>query len=395
MKVWDTISGQQTLTLRGHTASVDSVAFNEDGTRLASAADTVKIWDATSGQELLTLRGDNSGFSNAVFSPDGRRLASARGDGIIKLWNATTGEETLTLKGHSRHVGNVVFSPDGKRLASTSYDNTVKVWDATTGEQMLTLKGHTRQVYFVAFAPDGKRLASGSEDRMVKVWDAISGQETLSLKGHELGVHSVAFSPDGQRLASASGDGTIKVWDARPWTPDLRIDTEARGLIHFLRSQDKTHQEWLDAITADQTISDVVRGRALRFARDWIGYERTIPDPTDSYELALRAGKMVRRGELAIAVRIGDKLRESQPEDNSNHYNAACVYALCAAFVTKDKPAPTEAEKLERQKFVNLAIECLQQAIASGWDDFDHMRKDTDLNVLHDLPEFEALFPKK
>ena len=73
----------------------------------------------------------------------------------------------------------------------------------------------------------------------------------------------------GKRLASASVDGTVKVWDARPWTLELRAEREALSLIHFLRDQGKAPAEWLDAIAADQTITEPVRQRALQFARDW------------------------------------------------------------------------------------------------------------------------------
>ena len=41
------------------------------------------------------------------------------------------------------------------------------------------------------------------------------------------------------------------------------------SLIHFLRDQGKPKDEWLDVISADQTISEAVRQRALQFAREW------------------------------------------------------------------------------------------------------------------------------
>ena len=61
VKVWDAATGQETLTLKGHTSTGPlSVAFSPDGKRLASASDrteTVKVWDAATGQEILTLKG--------------------------------------------------------------------------------------------------------------------------------------------------------------------------------------------------------------------------------------------------------------------------------------------------------------------------------------------------
>ena len=79
------------------------MAFSPDGTRLASAGDdgTVRVWDAATGQEALTLKGHTAEVSSVAFSPDGTRLASAGDDSTVKVWDAATGQEALTLKGHT------------------------------------------------------------------------------------------------------------------------------------------------------------------------------------------------------------------------------------------------------------------------------------------------------
>jgi WD40 repeat protein len=97
LKVWDAQTGQQTLTLMGHSGwgwgSVVSIAFNPDGTRIVSgsADSTLKVWDAQTGQEGLTRRGHTESVYCVAFSRDGTLIVSGSSNGTLKLWDARTG----------------------------------------------------------------------------------------------------------------------------------------------------------------------------------------------------------------------------------------------------------------------------------------------------------------
>ena len=244
VKLWDSTTGAEQLTLKGHTYQVQSVAFSPDGQRLVSTASEIissnlpweiKVWDATTGQELRSQQGTNAIVSHAVFSPDGQRIASTSSEKTanVKVWDAETGKELLTLRGQVGGASCVTFSPDGQRLAFANSE-TIKVWHSTTGQEQLNLRGHSDSVRSVAFSPDGQRLVSASSDQTIKVWKGDTGQELLTLKGHSELVLSVAFSPDGTWIASASSDGTIKLWDATT-TQESRTLNGVAGWIFVFR----------------------------------------------------------------------------------------------------------------------------------------------------------------
>jgi WD40 repeat protein len=99
---------------------------------------------------------------------------------------------------------------------------------------------------------------------MVKVWDAATGQESLTLRRHTMYIRSVAFSPDGRDKTRQ--DKTVKVWDARSWTPELRAQSQARGLLTVKRDRGKWLEELQATIRSDKTNPELVRKQAVDWA---------------------------------------------------------------------------------------------------------------------------------
>jgi WD40 repeat protein len=213
-RIWD-VSGHEILTLKCE-GQANRVAFSPDGKRLAIGyGGSVKIVDVATGKEVLTLQGHTAMVNSVAFSPHRDCLASASDDKTVKIWDLASGREKVCLRRHTSSVRCVAFDPDGKRVATASGDQTVKVWDPARGNVILTLVGHTHVVYSVAFSPDGKRLASTADDDTVKMWDATTGEEVLTFFAEGAGL-SLAFSPDGTRLARGSFKRPVMIWFAAP-----------------------------------------------------------------------------------------------------------------------------------------------------------------------------------
>jgi eukaryotic-like serine/threonine-protein kinase len=319
----DRLCHSEALTLKGHGASVESVAFSPDGQRLASGSydQTVKIWDSATGKELFDLKGHSGPVTSVAFSPDGQRLAAGERDGTVKIWNSAAGKPLFVLKGHANWVTSVAFSPDGQRLASGSYDQTVKIWDSATGKELFSLKGHASTVMSVAFSPDGQRLASGSSDNTVRIWDGSTGKELFSLKGHASTVVSVAFSPDGQRLASGSSDYTVKIWDSATGKELFSLKGHASTVMSVTFSSDGRR---LASGSYDNTVKiwDVASGKELFSLK---GHTRGVNSVAFSSD-----GERLASGSTDNTVKIWDAATDKEQFALKGHADWAASVAFSA-----------------------------------------------------------------
>ena len=96
------------------------------------------------------------------------------------------------------------------------------------------------------------------------------------------------------------------------------------------------------------------------------------PDFLDA--LLVLAESYTRRGDFESGLKIDQRLAKLCPDDATVHYNLACSYALTGK---KD-----------------LALKSLSCSIALGYDDFDHLKKDKDLDSLQGEKKFQALLAK-
>jgi WD40 repeat protein len=214
--------------LTDHPGRVTAVAFNADGTRLATAscaeAETesgckggeIRVWNMVTEQlDDDPLVGHTNVITALAWMPeDVATLISGSADKTLIAWDTAAGKQVRTFEGHSAAVNSVAVNPSGTQIASGANDTNVIIWDFASGTKLHSLGGHQGDVSSVAFSQDGRWLASGSDDGTAIIWDAEQGKEIRELKGHNGSVLSVAWSPDGKLILSGSMDGTAILWNA-------------------------------------------------------------------------------------------------------------------------------------------------------------------------------------
>ncbi|MDQ2974885.1 MAG: WD40 repeat domain-containing protein [Acidobacteriota bacterium] len=307
VRVWDVETGDQVMSLVGHTGRVLTCAVSPDGNRIVSggADQILRIWASASGAEIAALTGHAGRVNACVYSPDGGRIASASSDATIRVWDAHAAESSRHVPRHGGAVMACAFSPDGRRFISASPDGplrlchdereastwflepgewiergerpvhgrpqgdaiwmlmgvTLKLWDAETGMELLRPTWH-RNISKCMFSPSGKHFVSASYDGTLKLWDVETGTELRTLSGHgspDMGTYSgngrtildCAYSPDGHRVISGSRDKSLGVWDAAAGIPVAILTGHEQQVVACRYSPDGAR---IVSASADETL---------------------------------------------------------------------------------------------------------------------------------------------
>ena len=213
---WDQAKQAYLRTMMGHTHSIQSAAWHDDGRRCASGSwdNDIRVWDTVTGHCSDVLSGHKDTVWAIDWEPNGRRIASASLDRSVRIWNADAGCCESVLLGHEDCVWDVRWSLDAKAIASASKDKTIRIWDASNGSCTRVLSGHEGLIYSVSWEGGvNSRVCSGSTDNQVRIWNTQSGECESILAGHKDWIRSVDWCKTGHHILSASADQTVRVWD--------------------------------------------------------------------------------------------------------------------------------------------------------------------------------------
>ncbi|UKK54621.1 TIR domain-containing protein [Prevotella sp. E2-28] len=237
--------------LKGHTDSVNSVAFSPDGKYVASASwdSHVIIWEVKSGAllHLLSTNYDPK-YSWLSFSNDGSRVyARPASLNIVDCWDVETGEklevysvcdgdylchypngELLNIDSNDKvyheslkNIKDISVTYDGRLLAAL-FDESVLVWDT---EKNVLLYSLGRRPSCYAFSYDGQLIAT-SDFYEIALWDTTSGiSVNCRTNIGEDNFYFMSFSANGKYILATSPEGVVKMFSV----PELQLIKTFKG----------------------------------------------------------------------------------------------------------------------------------------------------------------------
>jgi WD40 repeat protein len=199
--------------LAGHEGAVHCVAYNNNGSHLASggADKTVRLWNTSNpaaAQQERTYEGATDAVRDVEISRDNNLLAAAGQDAHVRVWKLADASimHDVALPAAATALA---FSPDNQRLALACEDKLVRlvfVPSGVVGEHF----PHTAAVRAVAFSQDSRTLTSGADDRSATLWTP-----TLLRCGklHQGPIHAIAAYTNGAQFFTAGEDQVLAMWN--------------------------------------------------------------------------------------------------------------------------------------------------------------------------------------
>ncbi len=174
--LWEAATGKELQRFIGHTNDVKQARFHPGSKMVATVSEdkTLRLWNL-SGKELANISHPDY-VTSIAFNRDGSRIATTCEDNKVRVFDTENRKLLVTISGYALPVRSVEFDPTGKKLLVSSWDRTARIWDLETMDLLQTLEGHSGWVIGASYNKTGDRIITTSVDRTNKLWDANTGQ---------------------------------------------------------------------------------------------------------------------------------------------------------------------------------------------------------------------------
>lgn len=154
IRVWDSKIATIIINFNGHRSAITTLAFDEQGTQLASGSrDTdIIVWDLIAETGLFKLRGHKDQITGLHFLHPSAQQTDGQDEGTPS--NGIPKEKSGTVY-----------------LLSTSKDATIKLWDVTAQYCIEThITQSNGECWALAVSPDDSGCVTGGNDAELKFW---------------------------------------------------------------------------------------------------------------------------------------------------------------------------------------------------------------------------------
>ncbi|XP_029007088.1 kinesin-like protein KIF21B isoform X7 [Betta splendens] len=249
-KMWNLVTGQEIVTLKGHPNNVVSVKYSPSSCLVFSVSTSyIKVWDirdsakcvrtlTSSGQVVsgdacagattrtITFAQGECQINQIALNLSGSVLYAAAGN-TVRMWDLNRMQAMGRLTGH---IGPVMCLTVGQSLLGKdqvitgSKDHYVKVFDVAEGTLGNIGPAHNFEPPHYdgieCLAVQGDVLFSGSRDNGIKKWDLEQQELTQQIpNAHKDWVCALAYVPGRPMLLSGCRGGMLKVWNVDNFTP--------------------------------------------------------------------------------------------------------------------------------------------------------------------------------
>ena len=216
----DARTGESVRSFRGHDGDIIDVAFNHDGTLLATTGDdgAARIWNPATGEELHAVeQPDNHerlGAWGPSFSPDGSLFAAAwPGDGVVRVLDLATGRVVQEIRSVPAPWV-TSFDPTGDPASPSRRFGAGWPWSSTSSRA--TRCSPCKGTAASSRTSPGARTARRSPPRAPTAVPASSTPAPAASASRSSAVEATCdgldWSPDATRLVTGHSDGTATVW---------------------------------------------------------------------------------------------------------------------------------------------------------------------------------------